>query len=131
MLQTLFEGPSRLSALAFATVKRRGGACVRGDMVFSADELQPAKHKLLGSAKAAVEVGNRYEALAGKNIEDVEEPQLTVQLTDAIKPPSRNRTKATRRSSKSLIDETSTFRSLGASREVSSKSRRLKFCEDF
>ena len=73
------KGPGA-HAHAFATVKRPGGVSVRGDKVFGADELQPAKHQRIGSAKAAVEGGNRYEAVAGKNIEDAEEPQLTVQL---------------------------------------------------
>ena len=38
VLQSLFEGPQRMSAYTFATVKRRGGAGVQGGMMLLADE---------------------------------------------------------------------------------------------
>ena len=77
-----------------------------------------AKKQRVDSVKAAVEVVNHYESLAMTNIEDIEEPQLTVQLTDAIKLPSRNHTKAARRSFKSLVEGTSIVWSLKPSRRL-------------
>ena len=55
---------------------------VRGDMDLPADEPQPAKHH------------NRFEALAE---DEVEKPQLVVQLKDAIRPVSLNKAKKARR----------------------------------
>ena len=89
VLQSLFEGPNRMYANSFTTVKRsKRDNGVSGAMGVPTEEPQPAKHQAENAR--SVDVGNRYAALGR---EDTNNEELTVMLADAIKPPSRNRMK--------------------------------------
>ena len=89
MLQSLFEGPSRLYANSFSTVQRRKrDNCVPGDMVFPADEPHPWRNT--ERATKGVELGNRYDVLSHEENQD---EGFAVMLMDAIKPPSKNKLK--------------------------------------
>ena len=89
VLQSFFEGPNRMYANSFTTVKRsKRDNGVSGAMGVPTEEPQPAKHQ--AESARSVDVGNRYAALGR---EDTNNEELTVMLADAIKPPSRNRMK--------------------------------------
>ena len=89
-LQSFFEGPNRMYANSFTTVKRsKRDNGVSGAMGVPTEELQPAKHQAENAR--SVDVGNRYAALGREDTNNDE--GLTVMLADAIKPPSRNRMK--------------------------------------
>ena len=97
VLQSLFEGPSRLYANSFSMVQRRKRENgVSGAMGVPTDEPQPWRNTngAMQQLTRSIDVGNRYAAL-GQG--DSKTDELTVMIEDAIKLPSRNQMKKEKR----------------------------------
>ena len=88
-LQSFFEGPNRMYANSFTTVKRsKRDNGVSGAMGVPTDEPQPRRNTN-GAVQGGIDAGNRFAALSQKDAKE----GMSVTFEEAIKPPSRNRTR--------------------------------------